>query len=507
LIPQSISPLKSFAKQSINYKTTNDFQELNKNSTNIFSKTVDGKNLKSTSIGMDPIKFNETSLNAAAIKPKRISFVPSPARSEKTIDPSINKSARESFAKQSINYKSTNDFQELNKNFTGIFSKTVDGGNLNSTSIGMDPIKFNEMSLNATAIKPKRISFVPSPVKSEKTIDHSISKPARKSFAGLSIYYKSTNDFEELNKNLTDIFSKPIDGDNLNSTSIGIGTADFEPAINTFQENFNIKKNIMTKAYALSGFSMYKSILKDPTIPPSIHESDEFEEADFETPLKNVDDNIIHSVVENIPQPSFSHHVSEPKFSDPNPPAPTKPNPKSVLNDLTNKLSLNPSQNSKKSITKKNKLNSHPRPNTPIRTRRKSRTTLTTESSSKSSANPFNTGISNKNDLTKSKSQIVKTKSYKIDYNPDQLSGKITLFKGSQIKSLFPDQETLQVIEIKASCSDSYVNVYDSDDNYYHFNKRTGFYISCNEKYMIENPSQKSISIYFKITKINYFNQ
>ena len=257
------SARKSFAKQSINYKSTNDFQELNKNSTNIFSKIVDGKNLKSTSIGMDPIKFNEMSLNAAAIKPKRISFVPSPARSEKTIDPSINKSARESFAKQSINYKSTNDFQELNKNFTGIFSKTVDGGNLNSTSIGMDPIKFNEMSLNATAIKPKRISFVPSPVKSEKNIDHSISKPARKSFAGLSIYYKSTNDFEELNKNFTDIFSKTVDGDNLNSTSIGIGTADFEPAINTFRENLNIKKNIMTKAYALSGFSMYKSILKD----------------------------------------------------------------------------------------------------------------------------------------------------------------------------------------------------------------------------------------------------
>ena len=255
---------KSFAEQSKNFNSSDDILELNKNFTGIFSKTVDGGNLNSTSIGiLDPINFDEMSLNATAIKSENISLVPSPEKSEKTIDPSINKSARESFAKQSINYKSTNDFQELNKNFTNIFSKTVDGGNLNSTSIGMDPIKFNEMSLNATAIKPKRISFVPSPVKSEKNIDHSISKPARKSFAGLSIYYKSTNDFEELNKNLTDIFTKTVDGDNLNSTSIGIGTADFEPAINTFRENFNIKKNIMTKAYALSGFSMYKSILKD----------------------------------------------------------------------------------------------------------------------------------------------------------------------------------------------------------------------------------------------------
>ena len=60
----------------------------------------------------------------------------------------------------------------------------------------------------------------------------------------------------------------------------------------------------------------------------------------------------------------------------PYPPTPTKPNPISVLNDFTNKLSLNLSLNSKKSITKKNKLNSHTLPHTPIRTRRYSGTTL-----------------------------------------------------------------------------------------------------------------------------------
>ena len=62
--------------------------------------------------------------------------------------------------------------------------------------------------------------------KSEKTINLSINKPARKSFAGLSIYYKSTNDFQELNNNFTDISSENIYGDNINSTSIGIKTGD-----------------------------------------------------------------------------------------------------------------------------------------------------------------------------------------------------------------------------------------------------------------------------------------